>query len=289
MPMKILGSSKVDDYRKVVLGEKVVKTLNLKQGDSVLFYKKDGGSDVRMFRAEGTNLTEEFDSRPHIHLRGLRSYLFMLSGITLILAIIATVLFHAEDSGSSIGVPSAAVYVLLALIAVLAIGSIFTARSMDTREDDTMIVSIGGPYTKDRLLGLSRLMSDGKIVTGNLYINSLFGANPVTVEVSLDFDDGFKAFALTKCTKNVPGYSVHKIRVPSEGIGNGSMTLDLTYVYNDKAIHVLAKYRIFAEADSMIIRVEEDGVTATVEFDESFQRSVFDESLFDPSDDDVTL
>lgn len=42
--MKILGSSKVDDYRKVVLGEKVVKALNLKQGDSVLFYKRGGGA-----------------------------------------------------------------------------------------------------------------------------------------------------------------------------------------------------------------------------------------------------
>lgn len=50
--MKILGSSKVDDYRKVVLGEKVVKALNLKQGDSVLFYKREGGG-AAMSRCSG--------------------------------------------------------------------------------------------------------------------------------------------------------------------------------------------------------------------------------------------
>lgn len=242
-----------------------------------------------MFRAEGTHLTDEFDSRPHIHLRGLRGYIFMLAGLALILTIAAILLVYADHHSSSLGVPSALVYVVLALAAVMCLGTLYTARCMDTREDDTMLVSIGGPYTKDRLLGLSRLMSDGKVVTGNLYVNSLFGSNPSAIEVTLEFDNGSKAFALTKCTKNVPGYSVHRIRVPSEGIGNGSMVLNMTYPYTDKAVHVVAKYRILADEDSMIIKVEEDGVTATVEFDESFQRSVFDESLFDPADDDVTL
>lgn len=40
--MKILGSGKLDDFGKVVLSEKTIRALNVKPGDSVLFYRGGG-------------------------------------------------------------------------------------------------------------------------------------------------------------------------------------------------------------------------------------------------------
>ena len=36
--MRILGSGKIDDSQRIVLSDKVVKALNVKSGDSSLFY-----------------------------------------------------------------------------------------------------------------------------------------------------------------------------------------------------------------------------------------------------------
>lgn len=288
--MKILGSGKIDDFQKIVLSDKVVRALNVKPGDSVLFYK-GGGDRVEMFRAEGAHISEEFDSCPKLHLRGLRGLLYTCASVSAIFLIFTIVLLWADQSHSisSSLLPEAA-YAALGISLAFAIGAIITTSRLDIREDPQRLVSVGGPYSKDRLLGLSKLVSDGKVITGNLYVNSLFGVNPDTVEVMIQSGGSEPVVALTKCIKAVPGYSTHKIRVQSDGVDNGLMKLTLHFRYSEKSIVVTALYRITVrKPDSMVIHVSEESIKAEMAFDARFQRSAFDESLFDPTDDEVTI
>ncbi len=288
--MKILGSGKIDDFQKIVLSDKVVRALNVKPGDSVLFYK-GGGDRVEMFRAEGAHISDEFDSRPKLHLRGLRGLLYTCAIVSAILLVITLIVFWADQNlaASNPLFPGAA-YATLGLALAFTIGAIITTSRLDIREDPQRLVCVGGPYTKDRLLGLSKMVSDGKVITGNLYVNSLFGVNPDVIEVMIQSGDSEPVIALTKCIKAVPGYSTHKIRVQSDSVDNGMMKLTLHFKYSDKSIVVTALYRITVrKPDSMVIHVSEESVKAEMAFDDRFQRSAFDESLFDPTDDEVTI
>lgn len=284
--MKLLGSGKLDDFQKVVLSDKVMKALNVRSGDSVVFYKAGGGDRrVEMFKAEGAEVTEEFDSLPQLHLRGLRSNFY----IWLILALASLIggAFIVADRGAT-----ASAYALMAVSVVFIIGAILTASQMNVHENHEMLITVGGPYTKDRLLGLSKLVSDGRIITGSLYVNSFFGSNPSEIRVIVRFDGHDEIVGLTKCVKEVSGYSIHRIRIPfpDNGINNGTMEMHLVFPYSGKRILVDARYRLTVMSpESMVIKVEEDGLEADLEFDSMFQKKAFDETLFDPADDDVVL
>ncbi len=244
-----------------------------------------------MFRAEGAHISEEFDFCPKLHLRGLRGLLYTCSSVSAIFLILTFLLFWADQSNSASSkfFPDAA-YATLVISLAFAIGTIITTSRLDIREDPQRLVSVGGPYTKDRLLGISKLVSDGKVITGNLYVNSLFGVNSDAIEVMIQSGDSEPVIALTKCTKAVPGYSIHKIRVQSDGVDNGLMKLTLHFRYSDKSIVVTAMYRITVrKPDSMVIHVSEISIEAEMAFDARFQRSAFDESLFDPTDDEVII
>ncbi len=244
-----------------------------------------------MFRAEGAHISEEFDSRPRLHMRGLRGLLYTCATVSTIFLASTFLLIWADQShGLSPSFFPDAAYATLGISLAFAIGTILTTTRLDIREDPQKLVTVGGPYTKDRLLGLSKLVSDGKVITGNLYINSLFGVNPDVIEVMIQFEGSEPVIALTKCIKSVPGYSTHKIRVQSDGVDNGLMKLTLHFRYSDKSITVIAMYRISVNnPDSMVIHVSEESIKAEMSFDARFQRSAFDESLFDPTDDEVTI
>lgn len=283
--MKLLGSGKLDDFSKIVLSDKVVKALNVKPGDSVLFYRAGGGDDrVEMFKAEGAQITEEFDSNPQMHLRGLRSYLYLFLFFALVFMLAAA--FAYTDGDDTAG----AVTVVCAIVFLF--GGLLTVSLMNVRDNHEKLITVGGPYTKDRLLGLSKLVSDGRVITGSLYINSFFGSNPCEVRATIRFDGHDEIVGLTKCVKEVSGYSIHRLRLPSpeDGVSDGTMDLRLIFPYSGKRIIVDARYRLsVTSSESMVIKVEEDGLKADIEFDDRFQRQAFDESLFDPADDDVVL
>ena len=76
--MKIIGSSKIDDYRKAVLEDSVLRAINAKPGDSVLFYKKQNDSNVCIYKAEGAQITSETDTPQRNHLRGALDKLRMI-------------------------------------------------------------------------------------------------------------------------------------------------------------------------------------------------------------------
>ena len=48
--VRIIGSAKIDDYRKIVLEGGVMKSLNVKPGDSLLFFKKEHDSTLSVYK-----------------------------------------------------------------------------------------------------------------------------------------------------------------------------------------------------------------------------------------------
>lgn len=290
--MKILGSGKIDDFQKIILSDKVVRALNVKSGDSVLFYR--GNDDrVEMFKAEGAKVTDEFDSRPRVHCRGIPSLMRVLLAVTLMLAAVALVLaygYNHIENGSDAILMADLTIVVLALVIAMVIAMYLAIRTVDPQTEMEKLITVGGPYSKDRLIGLTKLSSDGRIVSSSLYINSLFGSNPESVEARIDYNDGRSDVALMKCTKSVPGYSVHKVRFQSEKLSDGVMTIELVYRYSDKLICVNATYDIRANSpDGLMAKACEGRIEAELRFDDRFQRSTFDESIFDPTDDDIVL
>lgn len=285
--MKIIGSGKIDDFKKVVLDTKVLRSLNVKPGDSVLFYRGDENGSVCMFRAEGAQVTDECDSPARNHMREgpqkIRLALLGCAAMLVVLMVIIALYFRDSATGTAFFV-TLGVW-LVALIAIFI--AIFVAFKLDEPTESQTFVTIGGPYSKNRLTGLSKLLSDGYVVSGNIYINSLFGTNPDNVEVRMEYSNGVTDVALTKCIKSVSGYSVYRIRCMSENITSGRMVVVINYPYQSKRIVLESIYDLTVKEGSSQIKIKESDVKATIEFDQTFNEAVFDEALFDPTDDEM--
>ena len=283
--MKIIGSSKIDDYQKTVLEDSVLRAINAKPGDSVLFYRKQNDSNVCIYKAEGAQISTETDTPQRNHLRGAFDKLRKILIISAIFPVIA--LFCIAANFSSFGILTFAVAALACVLSIAGIAaSIFVSQSVDMSYDSQSLVTVGGPYSKDRLTGLSRLTSDGYVISGDLYINSLFGANPSSVEVEIKLD-GYKPFkALVKNIKSVPGYGIYKVRFKEDEAVGGSFTVTMKYAYSGKTITVVSNFKMEVSENNNEIKVIEGDVKAELEFDEAFNSTEFDDILFNPSDDD---
>ena len=67
--MRIIGSGKIDDYKKVTMEDSVLKAINAKPGDSVLFYRRQNEDNVCIYRTEGAKITTEADAPRRRHMR----------------------------------------------------------------------------------------------------------------------------------------------------------------------------------------------------------------------------
>lgn len=286
--MKIIGSGKIDDFKKVVLDKKVMGSLNVRPGDSILFYRGSQDGSVSMFRAEGAQITDECDGPARNHMReGPHTIrLALLFAAVMMIILMLMISLNLSKVSTEQFIAMAAVWAI-ALI-VLLVG-IYVAMKLDEAHDSQTFVTVGGPYSKNRLTGLSKLLSDGYVVSGNIYINSLFGTNPDNVEVRMEYDTGVTDIALTKCIKSVSGYSVYKIRCMSENITSGKMVVVINYPYTGKRIVLKAIYELAVKEGSSQIKIKESNVEATIEFDQTFNEAVFDEALFDPTDDEMVI
>lgn len=283
--MKILGSGKVDDFKKISVSDRVLDAMDVRPGDSVLFYRKDGDSGVSIFRAEGTRLTDECDSPSRNHLREaprtLRTYLMACVAAVMVVMAAAALSFN--------GMPLVW-FIIAVLFCALCIAGLVLAlllsRRMDTPFDGQALVTVGGPYSQNRLTGISKLSTDGYVASGDLYVSSLFSGSPSKVDVVLRSEGGEEHAALTRCVKSVPGYSLYRMRVRSEALEADTMVVKVTYNYTGKYIVVESQFALeSAEGDDMT--VTEGPVRTELVFDESLNRTVFDEGLFDPSDENV--
>ena len=279
--MKIIGSSKIDDYKKTVLEDSVLRAINAKPGDSVLSYKRQNDSSVCIYRAEGAQVSSENDTASRPHLEKEFNKLRMILIISAIMSVVTLALVAVN-----FGDISTIMLVLILLAGVLAIAGIaaciFISQKIDAPFDSQSLVTVGGPYSKNRLTGLSRMTSDGYVISGDLFINSLFGANPssVDVEISLDEEAPFKA--VIESTKSVPGYSMYKIRFKETEAKPGSFVVKTTYSYIGKSIIASSTFAMIVEGSE--IKVIEQGVEAKIEFDATFNSTEFDDILYNPSD-----
>lgn len=288
--VKIIGSSKIDDYRKVVLEEGVMKSLNVKTGDSVLFYRKEHDSSLCVFKAEGAHVTDECDTPARNHMKEIprktRIFAFGVVGmLVLMLFAVAMNLSHLDTVALVVFV----VFWVLAFFGMIVLIKYLDA--IDAPYETQSLIAVGGPYTKNRITGISKLNDDGYAVSGELYVNSLFGANPKTVDVSMEYFNGNRDVILTKCTKAVPGYSVHRMRFRDEGLSAGKLTVVCTFAYIGKEIVVKSEFdvSIVEGKNSDQVKITEKDVTAEISFDQSLNNTEFDETLFDPTDDEQVL
>ena len=283
--MKILGSGKIDDFQKIVLGDKVVKALNVKPGDSILFYR-GSGRQIQMQKAEGALLTTEVDKddfRPDRNLRNAR--LLMIMGIvaSMFILMMSTYSFRIGDSFEFD--KDLIIYLVpsVFMIVVLGISYILIGRMANESLTGEGIISVGGPFSKNRVIGVSKVSSDGHIVTTNAYCYPIFGILPSSVTAEVTYRDGSRCMAPTLCTRDNPQLVVYKIRVPDGDLDTGTLKVTMRYVYSDKSIVADAVYHL-SVAGRGNIRIESEEVTARLEFGKDFQKETFDEALFDPLD-----
>ncbi|MCQ2085087.1 MAG: hypothetical protein MJZ21_02945, partial [archaeon] len=141
--MKILGSGKVDDFKKVAFSDRVLSNMDVKPGDSVIFYKKAGESGVSMFRAEGSNLTSECDAPARLHLREApaKMRMFLIGGIALTVVALAMIGLSAKDMPIYFMIGAALCGVLA--IAAMAMAVVIT-KKIDNPADGQALVTVGG-------------------------------------------------------------------------------------------------------------------------------------------------
>lgn len=284
--VKIIGSSKIDDYRKITLEDGVMRSINVRPGDSVLFYKKDNDSSLCVFKAEGAHVTDECDSPMRNHLkeapRRIRFLLFGAAAASLLL--LSAIMLNLKSlSGTSLIIS----IILWVVLAGLIVTSIIKLDRIDEPVQSQSLVTVAGPYGRDRLTGMSKLTDDGYVVSGDLYVNCLFGASPKAVEVCLSGENGTEPI-LTSCIKSVPGYTVHRMRFKSELVVNGKLRVRLVFAYTGKSITVDSEFDV-VEKEKGGVELVEGPVTAFIDFDQTLNQSEFDHALFDPTDDPAAI
>ena len=276
--MKIIGSSKIDDYKKVTLGDRVLRDIDARPGDSVLFFTKHNDGSVCLYRADGAQVTSDVDTPRRNHLRGAFVQLRLILVITFVLMALTSTLIVMNLGAFTI---RAAILVCISGVLTLAgiAGAIFISQAADAPYDPHSLVTVGGPYTKNRLTGLSKLTSDGYVITGELYVNTLFGANPQSVDVDINLEDSTDIKAVVITESILPGYSVYKFHFKENTPKSGDFVVNLTYRYIGKTIIVHSAFAMKAVEGGKTIPVQETGVTAELLFDETFNSTEFDEAF----------
>ena len=242
--MKIIGSSKIDDYKKTVLEDSVLKAINAKPGDSVLFYKRQNDSSVCIYRAEGAQISTETDAPVRIQNENEFARLKMVLLVGAVMAVITLALvainFDSSDAIMSI------VTLLTGVLAIAAfVAAILISQKADVPYDCQSLITVGGPYSKDRVTGIARMTSDGTVISGDLYINALFGANPSSVEAYVNVQGSSDSVkAVVETVKVVPGYSVYKVRFKEEAGTPESFVVRTIYSYTGKCAVVLSSFEV---------------------------------------------
>lgn len=275
--MRIIGSGKIDDYKKVAIEDSVLRAIDAKPGDSVLFYRKQNEDSVCIYRAEGAKITTEADAPRRRHMREA----FVRLRAMLLIAMVFTVLrlsitvFNYSYLGPWRFIITFGMGVVTLVCVVL---SIYVSEAVDKPYDPQALVTVGSIYSKNRLTGISRLTTDGYIATGNLYINSLFGANPSSVEVLVVLDNGEEFKGIATEQKVVPGYSVYKVHLHEQAASSGRFTVASTYRYLGKTITVHSHFDMIYEEGEQDISIKEGPVDAEIHFDNHLNDVEFDES-----------
>jgi len=287
--MKILGSGKLDDFNKVQLSDKTVKALNVKSGDSILF-SRGGGHTVQVFKAEGANLSSEVDMAPPERYDNKQAAIVLIIAAVILVAFCVWFFMFSKFVDLSVMDPNSLDFqifliAIMAVIILVVTGLMMQFSHKVESVNPQSIVTFSGPYSKNRLFGISKFSSDGHILTGNLYVNALFGTNPSNIECRVFYADGSVEPVLYKCTKDVPGYCTYKLRVPAGDLTNGKLDVAINYVYSGKAIVARTTLDLSSNKnDAMTVKVAEGPITAELVFGPEFQTAKFDESLFDPTE-----
>ena len=276
--MKIIGSSRIDDYKKVGIEDAVLRAIDAKPGDSVLFYRKENEDSVCIYRAEGAKITTEADAPRRRHMREafnrMRFFLAIAASFTVI-RLIATV-FNYNLLG-----PGRFIFTfILGLLTLAFVGAtIFVSEIVDKPYDPQALVTVGNVYAKNRLTGMSKLTTDGFVATGNLYVNALFGANPADVEVMVTLDNNSEFDAVVSEIRSVPGYSVYRVHMKEEKPSSGRFIVKCTYRYLAKMITVYSNFDMIYSEGEKDIDIKEGPIEANIEFDSKFlNKTEFDET-----------
>ena len=281
--MKIIGSSKIDDYKKVPIEDAVLKAIDAKPGDSVLFYRRHNDETVCIYRAEGAKITTEADAPRRRHMREA----FIRVRLMLLIAAIASFVrlcFTVYNYGVLGGLRFAETFSLGLLTLVLVILSFYLTEIVDKPYDPQSLVTIGNTYSKNRLSGISKLSTDGYVATGDIFINSLFGANPINLEVEVSPEVGDKFFAVVNEIKSVPGYAIYRVHLKEAAPCSGTFVVKAVYRYLAKTIIVYSHFDMIYSENQKDIQVKEGPVTAEITFD-SINDTEFDESWINAEND----
>ena len=275
--MRIIGSGKIDDYKKVAIEDSVLKAIDAKPGDSVLFYRRQNEDSVCIYRAEGAKITTEADAPRRRHMREafVRMRTMLIIALIAVLVRISVTILNFELLGPWRFALTFAIGIVTLVCVVM---SIFLSEAVDKPYDAQSLVTVGSTYSKNRLTGISRLTTDGYIATGNLYINSLFGANPSNVEVEVVLDNGEQFKGVVTEQKVVPGYSVYRVHLHEQAASSGRFTVITQYRYLGKTIIVHSHFDMIYEEGKQDISIKEGPVDADMMFDSHLNDVEFDES-----------
>ena len=282
--MRIIGTSRVDDYKKMYVEDAVLRAIDAKPGDSVMFYRSYNDDSVCVYKAEGAKITTEADAPRRRHMREafVRARTFLAIAAFFTLAGLIITVFNFSFMGPLRFIET---FVLGLATLVFVIATIYLMQVVDKPCDPQALVTVGNVYHKNRLTGIQKLTTDGYEATGNLYINSLFGANPHTVDVEVYPENGEMFNAVVSELRCVPGYCVHRIHLKEQNPSSGKFIVVVKYKYLGKSIIVRSHFDMEYSPEEKDIKVTEGLVEATIEFDQTLNDTAFDENWMNAQND----
>ena len=280
--MRIIGSGRIDDYKKVSLEDTVLKAIDAKPGDSILFYERHNDDSVCIFKSEGAKISTEADGPRRRHMR--EAFIRLRLFLVIAAACMVAGMVMAVVSYSSLGLFGFLAVLIPAIIALLfTVACIQLSRMVDNPYESQALVNVGNVYSKNRITGVTKMSTDGIVASANLYVNSLFGAKVDDVVVKIRPEGQEEFDAVVNLVKSVPGYSVYKFHLKENIPSTGDMDVIGTYRYLGKSIVVHSRFKLEYDSKAKNINVTEGGIEATIEF-ENLNKTVFDENWMNDSE-----
>lgn len=270
--VKIIGSSRVDDNSKMTLEDDVVKALHVRPGNSVLVYRRVTDTDVKLIKAEGGNMEGKSTSENLPVDSTVKSFFLELQAALIILYVLAIYAILNEDN-----VTKPWIFVIMGIITVEIV--VFIAALLVLRR--------GTAYKKGRLISFSKnvpFMGARSHRPVIVFINSLFGRAPSEVTVTTERDGEKEDVSCTLAREDI-GYGEYRLAIDSKALEKGTdLEFRLKFEYSGENITVVSRFNV--KRDGIFsVNVKEGATDTDLEFDKKFNRTEFDDTLFDPSND----
>jgi len=271
--MRLIGNGKVDEFGKIPLDKNMMKVLGVKFGDDVVF-AKDVGTGIRIVKDDSMSLSSEVDDCGS----SLTSVVDMIGGdltitiVSFMVAFIGTAISVFTTGVIHLGASFIALFgFLISFISLYCI-----RRDVGhVKQDSTpgAFIPKDGPLSDDRLIGMTKIVSDTVEASCSAFMYPLFGSCPARFSANLvDLEGRSWPVSINNKGEKV-GITEFELRFPvSPNFRECKLEVNSAYQYRKKAILLKAEYNVNFSNDLTFVEMHQVKIDAKMTFEDINQK-----------------